>query len=543
MDSDNAKAALEAGLDPLTREYRATHRQDCAWLTFSKWQMCFYAVLAIGLLVFLKYRWDLFLFTVIIVAAFWYFCAAIFRISACFFSLCGHGERKISAREIADLKEQDLPVFTILLPLYREANIAGKIIRNIAALDYPADKMDVKLLLESNDPETRIAIEKCRLPEHFEVIIAPDCLPRTKPRACNYGLATARGEFCVIFDAEDRPEPDQLKKAVVYFRTAPENVICVQAKLNYYNSKQNLLTRLFTIEYSTTFDLLLAGMQIFHLPLPLGGTSNHFRTAALRQLGGWDPFNVTEDCDLGIRIYKGGWRTGLLDSTTWEEANSQWGNWLRQRSRWVKGFLQTHLSHTRHFLQTFRQLGIKGFFGFYLSVGAGAVMMLVNVFFWLTGLLYLGLFYHAVSAGIPAGEIIAGPHKYVDYSGWAVAGLRLEAWPLYYWGPEESNFWAILSAVFCCISLLLLLSNALFVGIHLLACLRRRRYDLIPFSLLMPFYWVMISLGAWRGFFQLFSNPFYWEKTVHGLDAGSEGDSNEINNSLKLQNIGEIYEK
>jgi cellulose synthase/poly-beta-1,6-N-acetylglucosamine synthase-like glycosyltransferase len=512
-----------AGTDTLTQAYRTAHEQDCAWQTFSKRQIIFYFAMSLLLLLLLKFRWDLFLFMVIIATAFWYFSAALFRISACFFSLCGNGERRINAAEVAALNDADLPLFTILLPLYREANIADKIIRNIEALDYPKNKLDVKLLLESNDAETQNALRHCRLPDYFETVIIPDTMPRTKPRACNYGLAKAQGEFCVIFDAEDRPEPDQLKKAVIFFRCAPPELICVQAKLNYYNSRQNLLTRLFTIEYSTTFDLLLAGMQKFHLPLPLGGTSNHFRTAALRELGGWDPFNVTEDCDLGIRIYKRGWRTGLLDSTTWEEANSQWGNWLRQRSRWVKGFLQTHLSHTRHCFRTWRQLGFKGFFGFYLSVGAGAAMMLINPLFWLIGLIYLVLFGHALASGIPASVIIAGPHHYADYSGVPLAGMRLEAWPLYYWGPDESQFWAVLSVVFCSVSAVLLLSNLFFVGIHALACLHRRRYDLIPFALLMPFYWIMISCGAWRGFFQLFSNPFYWEKTIHGLDITNDG--------------------
>ncbi len=517
----NKKIALPEmkHLDPVTRRFVESHLENSAYISISRPQALFYAAVAVAMLVFLKYRWDYFLFTVTALMAFWYFSSAIFRISACCISMLGFGERKISAEELAAISEDELPEYTILVPLYHEANIAEKIILNLGKLDYPAAKLDVKLLLESDDHETMQTLKRCFMPANYKIIVVPDSKPKTKPRACNFGLKYARGEFCVIYDAEDRPEPDQLKKAVTVFRSSPPEMVCVQAKLNYYNSRQNLLTRLFTIEYSTTFDLMLPGMQVFNVPLPLGGTSNHFRTAALHELGGWDPFNVTEDCDLGIRIYKHEYKTCLLNSTTWEEANSDVWNWIRQRSRWVKGFIQTHLSHTRHPLKTLRQLGLRGFFGFYLSVGASALMMLVNIIYWIAGGLYLLLFTHALAGGLTPGEIIAGPHNFTDYHGLPVFGMRLEPWPLFYWGETESSFWSVLSVIFFVTTVLLVLANFLFLGVHILACLKRRYYHLLPAALLMPFYWLLISLGAWKGFIQLFFNPFYWEKTLHGLDS------------------------
>jgi cellulose synthase/poly-beta-1,6-N-acetylglucosamine synthase-like glycosyltransferase len=514
-------------IDALTREFMARMEDQCACVTISRRQTIIYILLAAGLLFFLKYRWDYFVMTVTIVMAFWYFGAALFRCSAAALSLFGRGEIRISPEELAAIDEDGLPVYTIFLPLYKEANIAGKIVHNMSQLDYPKHKLDIKILLESDDLSTQEAVRQCPLPDYYEVIVVSGMMPKTKPRACNYGLARAKGEFSVIFDAEDRPEPDQLKKAYCVFRRSGSKLACVQAKLNYYNSRYNWLTRLFTIEYSTTFDLLLPGLSTMKVPLPLGGTSNHFRTELLKKCGGWDPFNVTEDCDLGIRLYTDGFTTCVLDSTTWEEANSQLWNWVRQRSRWVKGFLQTHLVHVRHPLDTWRRLGLRGYIGFYLSVGASSFMMLANVFFWAAGLLYFGLLWHALAHGNTLSEMIIGPHNFNGYTGLNLLGFRIQAWPLFYWGPTEGAVWAWLSIVLFAISMVLLAANFLFIGIHLAACLKRRYYHLLPMVLLMPFYWLLISFAAWKGFIQLFTNPFYWEKTNHGLCADISEESHE----------------
>ncbi len=515
-------------LDSLTRAFVESHPGGCAVQVSTRPQRIYYLAVVLLLVLLLKFRWDYFIFLVTGWLMFWYAAAAFFRGGAAILSWFGQGEEIVSDAEVKALEPEELPVYTVLLPLYHEASIADKIVRNIGKLDYPPEKLDVKLLIESDDDETRNALEKSGLPAYCEVITVPDAPPKTKPRACNFGLERARGEYCVIFDAEDAPEPDQLKKAYLVFRRDPEHkVLCVQAKLNYFNAKYNLLTRLFTVEYSTYFDLTLPGYQLFRLPLPLGGTSNHFRTAILKEVGPWDPFNVTEDCDLGIRIYERGYRTKLVNSTTYEEANCNVWNWIRQRSRWVKGFIQTHLVHYRNPFRTVKRLGLYGAMGGYLAVGGSALMMLTNVFFWLAMLIYAGLLCHGFAHGLGFYDQIVGPHMPGGvYQGIRIGSLSLRAWPLVYFGSGEDRFWAIFSQIFFAGSLIMFFANFIFIVIGIAACVRRRYYSLIPAALLMPFYWLLISIGAWKGFLQIFTKPFYWEKTVHGL-TGATQENNE----------------
>jgi len=255
----------------------------------------------------------------------------------------------ISKKEIDSLDDNKLPIYTIFCPLYEERQVIPEFVKSISKLNWPKNRLDVKLLLEEDDKKTIAEVKKMQLPDFFKVIIVSDGQPKTKPKACNYGLNHAKGEYAVIYDAEDSPASDQLKKAFIAFQKLKnKKIVCVQSKLNFYNSHQNILTRLFTMEYSLWFDLILPGLQSIKAPIPLGGTSNHFETKNLRLLQGWDPFNVTEDCDLGMRIAKKGYYTAIIDSTTMEEANSQVGNWFRQRSRWIKGYMQTYLVHMRH---------------------------------------------------------------------------------------------------------------------------------------------------------------------------------------------------
>jgi hypothetical protein len=218
------------------------------------------------------------------------------------------------------IPDDQLPVYTILLPVYREAALLAQLVDGIQALDYPDHRLDVKLLLEEDDVETRDAAADMDLPDCFDVSVVPAVGPTGKPRACNHGLANARGEYLVIFDAEDRPEADQLRRSVLAFRETSPEVVCLQAQLNYFNRTRNLLTRWFTAEYSVWFDQLLPGLQGLDVVIPLGGTSNHFITARLREIGGWNAFNVTEDADLGLRIFLRGWKTAILATTTYEEA-------------------------------------------------------------------------------------------------------------------------------------------------------------------------------------------------------------------------------
>ena len=506
-------------LDPITREFVQSNPGGSAIQVSSRGQRLYYLAVVLLLLFLLKFRWDYFVFFVTGYLMIWYAAAVFFRGGAAVLSWFGQGEEIVSDAEVAALDEKELPVYTILLPLYHEANIAEKIVRNMGRLDYPKEKLDVKLLLEADDDETRLALERTGLPPYCEVVTVPDAPPRTKPRACNFGLRRARGEFSVIYDAEDAPEPDQLKKAYIVFRRDQEKkVLCVQGKLNYFNARHNLLTRLFTVEYSTYFDLTLSGYQLFNLPLPLGGTSNHFRTAELREVGGWDPFNVTEDCDLGIRIYERGYKTRLVNSTTYEEANAHVWNWIRQRSRWVKGFIQTHLVHYRNPFLTVKRLGLYGAFGGFLAVGGSAMMMLTNLIFLTVLLIYDGLLIHGFTHGLGLYDQIVGPHLPGGaYEGIRLGGMSFRAWPLVYYGQGEDPFWAVFSQIFFAGSLIMLFANFIFIGIGVAACVKRKFYYLIPVSLLMPFYWLLISIAAWKGFIQIFTKPFYWEKTIHGL--------------------------
>ncbi len=230
-----------------------------------------------------------------------YFCSLILSVSMAIRSLRDTPEEHISDEIVHALKDAQWPLYTILCPLYREAEVVPQFVQAMQALDYPPEKLQVLFLTEQDDAETRNAIRALSLPPQFKIVVVPDGKPRTKPRACNYGLMHTKGPYVVIYDAEDIPDPLQLKKAILTFASHNTDVVCVQAKLNFYNIRQNLLTRWFTAEYSAWFDLILPGLQLAGFSLPLGGTSNHFRTSALRALGGWDAYNVTEDCDLGLR--------------------------------------------------------------------------------------------------------------------------------------------------------------------------------------------------------------------------------------------------
>jgi len=228
-----------------------------------------------------------------------YFLDVLFNFFLVMKSLHFPQEITSTEKEIDTLQNKDLPIYTILCPLYKEAHVIPQFLHAIHSLDWPKAKLDVLLLFEEDDKESIDTVAKIKLPSFVRSIIVPHSMPKTKPKACNYGLSQAKGEYLVIYDAEDMPDPLQLKKAFLSFQKVDPKVICLQAKLNYYNPHQNLLTRFFTAEYSLWFDVTLTGLQAANTSIPLGGTSNHFRTKDLKQLEGWDPFNVTEDADLG----------------------------------------------------------------------------------------------------------------------------------------------------------------------------------------------------------------------------------------------------
>ncbi|MEP9362299.1 glycosyltransferase [Nocardioides sp. CN2-186] len=405
-----------------------------------------------------------------------YLLVSVYKFQLTFRALGTHLETDVTDEMIAAIDERTLPTYTILVPLYKEAGIVRRLVRGINDLDYPRTRLDVKLLCEEDDVETIEAIRALQLPPHFHLVVVPDSLPKTKPKACNYGLQLATGSFCVIFDAEDRPDPDQLKKAFLAFQLVAGNVACVQAKLNHFNQDQNLLTAWFANEYSMHFELVLPAMGAAGSPIPLGGTSNHFITSVLRELGAWDPFNVTEDADLGIRLHRQGYRTAMIDSTTLEEANSNVPNWIRQRSRWIKGYLQTWLVHMRNPGSLLAETGFRGFVSFNLTM-ASAFVLLLNPIFWALTTLYV-------------------------FSQW---GFIQQLFPGF---------------VFYAASALLFVGNFVFVYLNVAGSLQRGEFGLTRTALLSPLYWGLMSWAAWKGAIQLFTNPFYWEKTEHGLDGG-----------------------
>jgi glycosyltransferase XagB len=333
----------------------------------------------------------------------------------------------------------------------------------------------VKLVLEQDDHATRAAVSQLRLGAPFQVIVAPDIGPRTKPKALNIALAFARGEFTAVYDAEDRPEPDQLRRAVAAFNADPR-LACVQARLTIDNTEDGWLARLFTAEYAGLFDVLLPAIAARGLPLPLGGSSNHFRTADLRAVGGWDAHNVTEDADLGMRLARFGYRTGVIDSTTYEEAPARLVPWLKQRTRWFKGWMQTWLVHMREPRRLYRELGFAGFAAFQLLVGGNVLAALV----------------HPLFAALVAVSLIAdGLH-----------GLRALG-TLY--GTIFVAGYAASAAIGA-------------VGLH-----RRGLLSSAPWLALMPLHWLLLSAAAWRGLHQLVSDPQRWEKTEHGHARTSRG--------------------
>lgn len=369
-----------------------------------------------------------------------------------------------------------LPIYTLLVPLYRETTVLPQLIRALEELDYPKAKLDIKLLLEEVDRETIHAVNRMNLPPYFHVVIVPDAQPRTKPKALNYGLLLAEGEFVGIYDAEDIPEPDQLRRALEAFdQYAPECAV-IQAKLNFYNPKQNWLTKQFTLEYSSLFDGLLPSFLKLSIPLPLGGTSNHFKKNALQAVGAWDPFNVTEDADLGMRFYRNGFHAQMIGSTTFEEPCSGFSSWVYQRTRWLKGWMQTYYVHMRRPFALLRELGLWKFMGFQLVVGAPIFSALV----------------HPVFLGVLL---------------WSMRDenflTSVQSWPL--WGLSLFNLAVGYLAT-------------MWLGSR---ALRFRGHKGFFFTILtIPFYWLFISIATYRALLQLLYAPFYWEKTEHkGKDA------------------------
>jgi len=402
-----------------------------------------------------------------------YFTAISFKLIT---SIVGAKRKLINDKnsEIISLSISEYPVYTVLVPLFKEPeNVVVNLIKSIKNIDYPQNKLDVIFLFEEHDRKTIEIAKSCKPPNTWRFFYVPNGTPTTKPKACNYGLYFSRGEYLVIYDAEDVPEPDQLKKALAAFINNGPDYSCFQAYLNYYNKYENFLTRMFTLEYTYWFDYMLNGLHTLRLPIPLGGTSNHFRTEDLKKISGWDPFNVTEDADLGIRFSAEGKKVGIIKSTTYEEAPCNTGNWIRQRSRWVKGYMQTSIVYNRHPIKMIKKIGFINWLSFQLLVTGTPLTFLINPIVWVVFLI----------------GIITGTHF--------LNGLL----------PDFVEILGTISFV---------AGNLILILINFAAAFSRKYYRLIPFAFLNPLYWVLHSIAAYKALWQLMFKPFYWEKTTHG---------------------------
>ena len=384
--------------------------------------------------------------------------------------------------------DRDLPIYTVVAALYREAASVGSLLAAIDALDYPREKLQVILAVEPDDLETRAAIARLGAPHvrmpHVEVLVSPPVGPQTKPKALNWALPFVRGRFMAVYDAEDRPDPAQLRDALAAFRHFGASTACVQASLAIDNASDSWLSCMFGAEYAGQFDAFLPGLARLGMPLPLGGSSNHFRTGILREIGGWDAYNVTEDADLGFRLARFGYRTVTIASHTGEEAPVRFGAWLRQRSRWMKGWMQTWSVHMRSPRRLWRESGLRGVLSLNLLVGGNVLTALACPFLFVQFAAYLA---SSMFAEAPVG-FLAGP----------LAPLHVVA--------IASGY----------------VSTAV-VGVIGLRRQGRLRQGWI--LLLTPLYWLCLSLAAWRALIQLFREPYRWEKTEHGIGTRATPDA------------------
>lgn len=401
-------------------------------------------------------------------------CNVFYLFTLCFKALLFHIGRHIASPSATELPKDGLPLYSILVPLYREPpTVVRALIDALEALDYPAHCKEVFLLCEADDAATLAAVKAANPPSYCRIFEIPPSSPRTKPKACNLALPFLTGEFVVIFDAEDRPHPQQLRRAVAEFRRSDTSLACLQAPLNYYNREETILTRLFSLEYSSLFCLQLPAIEALGIPMPLGGTSNHVRREALMHVGGWDAFNVTEDADLGMRLAYFGYRTQMLPSLTLEEAPLTLRAWMKQRSRWIKGYIQTWLVYMREPDTLKKRLGARGYYGFQFFVGAPALTFFLAPFFWLAfGLAALGVIRTELSPALMACCLFTMAIGALSHWLYAREAIARENW--------HSPRMRIAGIVY-------------------------------------PFYWLLHSVASFMAVWQLLWRPHHWEKTTHGM--------------------------
>ncbi len=366
-----------------------------------------------------------------------------------------------------------LPAVSVMVPLFHEDDIAPRLVRRLGRIDYPKELLDILLVVEEDDHRTMAALSRGGLPRWMRIVTVPDGPIRTKPRALNYALDFCRGSIVGIWDAEDAPEPDQILKVVRRFGECGPDVACLQGILDFYNVRHNWMTRCFAIEYASWFRVFLPGLARLGFVVPLGGTTLFFRRAAIEELGGWDAHNVTEDADLGLRLARHGYRTELIDTVTEEEPNSHPLSWIRQRSRWQKGFAVTWASHMRDPARLWRELGPKRFLGvqiLFLGSLSQALLTPVLLSFWLIA---LGL-PHPLDAVLSRGPILALGALLVTAE---AITLSVGIWATR--GPGHRHLWKWVPT--------------------------------------LHFYFPLAALSSYKALHEWMTRPFFWDKTAHGV--------------------------
>ncbi len=360
---------------------------------------------------------------------------------------------------------ESYPIYTILLPVYLEGQQLPNLVHHISNFIYPKSRLDIKLIVEEDDYNSLSVIQNLNIPDYFHIIKVPYSLPRTKPKALNYAMQYAKGEYIVIYDADDKPDRDQLIKAIAMFGDLPEEYVCLQAKLNYYNKDENLLTKLFSMEYSIWFEYLIKGLYVLGLPIPLGGTSNHFKAGALKAVGCWDAYNVTEDADLGIRLYSCGYKTALLDAYTLEESPISIGGWMYQRSRWLKGYMQTFIVYAKNIHQSQTKMSLASHFTAIIFIGFSTYSFFILPWILIVSVTIKGAI---LSKLFMLNFIVAICYMYG--SAWMVI----------------KNY------------------------------SKHSKQSIVAF-IIWPFYFLLHSIASYKAIYDLIKSPFKWNKTIHGV--------------------------
>jgi cellulose synthase/poly-beta-1,6-N-acetylglucosamine synthase-like glycosyltransferase len=368
-----------------------------------------------------------------------------------------------------------LPKYTLLVPLFREVEVVAQIITNLNALDYPAGKLQILFITEADDAATQTALRSSHLSANMHIVVVPRGQPQTKPRALNYALARATGDYVVVYDAEDEPDRDQLRRASAAFRRGGDRIGCLQARLAIYDAERSWLCRQFAIEYAALFGLILPALDRCRLPIPLGGTSNHFPRHVLEAVGGWDSFNVTEDADLGLRLARCGWQVGTLASTTREEAPASFRAWMNQRRRWLKGWMQTAFVITRQPVRLWRELGTWRFVAVHILLAS----------------MLLSAFLHPLYLAALAWSAAVGDWAHATPIWWIGLGTFIAGY-------------------------------AVSIAVAALAAAGSdQRNVLLPHVCVLPLYWLLISLAAYAALWEYATRPFHWNKTPHQGRQGS----------------------